>query len=395
MSLIASNMCTTERVSPPSGARPKRAMSRRELLRLERSKKKADALLLAFNAYMADRRPRPLRPASRRQYTHWIRRAMAIAADTDKSLLNADVRTVRFIAGKISAHPASQNGLLNALRVFFDFLRSQGLRKDNPTLELGRPPQHRMHPRPLSLDDRMLYLDAAYQLGIYHHAIACLGFYMGLRRGEIRTLRWVDFFQADGRVWCDVIGKGGKVRREPVHREIVYALAAVREDHRDPKWIFPSPVPQKAGEHVSESWVRTRHEEIVERAGIPHCTLHQLRHTYATGLREKGADVAVVQRALGHENPATTMIYMDVLNEEVGLFVDRLDFRRKPKEARRDDEAGPATGSAGSAGEGAQLAAGAVQELEGPRLHDRRRGARATEEVHRRGPSRQTRDRKP
>lgn len=300
---------------------------------MERSKKKTDALLLAFTAWMADRRPRPLRPSSRTQYVRWIRRALDITAAAEKSLMGADLRTLRFVLGKVPVHPASQNGMTNALRLFFVFLKDQGIRKDNPALELGRPPRMKTSPRPLSMEAICRYLDAAWELSPVHLTIACLGLYMGLRCDEIRTRQWTDFFEADGRLWCDIIGKGGKFRREPVHAEIRRAIERLRGEHNDARWLFPSPFTAKAGEPASTSFIRSRHLEILDKAGLPHCRLHDLRHSFATYLRKNTkADVSLVQKGLGHSSPETTMVYMEVLDEELAEHIDRLDFRKREAE---------------------------------------------------------------
>lgn len=306
---------------------------------MEKSRRKADAVLMSFSAWMADRRPRPLRQATRAQYVRWIKRAMALAADQGKSLMAADTRTLRFLLGQVPVHPASQNGMTHAFRVFFAFLKDQGIRKDNPALELGMAPKLRTAPRPMSLDDAMKYLDAAWSLGPEHYMIATLGLYMGLRQNEIRTRKWRDFFEADGRLWCDIDGKGGKHRREPVHSQVGEAMRMLRNTHRDPTWLFPSPVAARSGEPASPVWVLRRHHAILDAAGLPYTRLHDLRHTFATYLRRRaGADIQVVQQALGHASSSTTEVYVQILPSEVADAVDRLDFRRKEKDGEPDDQ---------------------------------------------------------
>jgi integrase len=325
------------------GTRPKR-VSLTELRQVERSTKKVDTVLLAFSAWMADRRPRPLRPASRTQYVRWVRRAMRIAQAGGYSLMAADVRTVRYICGKVPVDPSSQNGVLNAMSAFFEFLKSQGVRKDNPVAEIGRPPQYRGKPRPLALEDCLKYLEAGWELGPVHWAIATLGIYEGFRHGEMRTRRWVDFFEADGRTWCDVEGKGGRKRRMPLHSEAARAVVWLRQHHRHPTWLFPSPFRARWNEPVSEATMRQRHLEIVDSAGLmpeegserKPPTLHMLRHSFATLLRRGGGDLAVVQKGLGHASPNTSMIYMEVLDSELADAIDRIDIRRMVNEMKEE-----------------------------------------------------------
>lgn len=277
---------------------------------------------------MADRRPRPLSPRSRRQYMKLVRRAMAITNEADKSLVAGDIRTLRFVLGRIAVGTDSQNGMISALSAFFEFLRHTGVRKDNPTKEIGRPPQPKGHPRPISIEDICVYLDTAWELGIYHRTVASFGLYMGLRCTEIRMRQWPDFFEADGRMWCDLVRKGGKKDRQFVHPEIRRNIELLRNEHTDAVWLFPSPIRARAGQPVNEKWPYERHLEIVEAAGIQRCTLHQLRHTYATALRNAGGDLADVQRALDHAKPETTLIYMEVLPSRIADLIERVEYRR-------------------------------------------------------------------
>jgi integrase/recombinase XerD len=324
---------------PRPGARPKRAMSRKELLRLGRSRKKVDALLMAFSAWMADKKPRPLRPQSRYSMTMKIRRAFDIAEAGGVSFLAADVRTIRYVLGTISPEPSTQNTYISAFKLFFAFLKLQGVRKDNPALEIGRPPPKRTLPRPLPIDDVCKYLDAAIELGIEHYTIAVLGLHMGFRREDIRTCQWSMFFEADGRWWCDVRGKGGSFERVGVHEQVRWAVRQLRRAHNDARWLFPTRRPEiNAGEAASPSWIEKMHYEIVDASGIDRVTLHQLRHSYITYLRRSGNDVAVVQKGARHRAIQSTQIYDQVLDDEIADANEGLDFRALAADAQRRRE---------------------------------------------------------
>lgn len=293
---------------------------------MERSRKKIDALMLAFTAYMADRRPRPLSRESRYGYRRRVMKAMEIAQAGGHSILAGDVRTLRFVLGRLSPHPTTQTGYIAALQAFYDFLIQQGLRKDNPAKAVGRPPTLRHAPRPLEMEACRKYETAAIELGVAHETLAIFGLYQGWRRNEIRTARWAWFFQADGRTWCDVTGKGSKIARVPVHSRTETLLGHLREAHNDPIWLFPSPL--KPGEPIGGTWMSNAHHRICEVAGLPlNLRLHQLRHSYATYLRAAGADQALVQLGLRHSDPKSTAIYMAVFPEELAEAQERLFLR--------------------------------------------------------------------
>lgn len=297
----------------------------RYLRRMEASKRRADALVQSFAAWLADRPKRPTTPTTRYLYTSAAQRCMDIAAKGGYSLLAGDVRVVRYVLGQISPHPSTQNHYLSALRSLFEFLREQGLRTDNPAAEVGRPPDLRRTPRPLDVETCRRYEAAAIQLGPIHETIAVLGLYQGWRRDEMRLAQWRWFFEADDRVWADVIGKGGKRERVPVHPRTLAALRRLRDSHRDPTWLFPSP--RAVGEPRSRAWMRVRHLETCRQAGIEdRIVLHQLRHSYATYLRKAGADLALVQLALRHSSPQSTQIYMRVFPEELASVQEQLIY---------------------------------------------------------------------
>lgn len=299
---------------------------------MEASKRRRDALLQSFSAWLADRPRRPVRLATRQTYVSHIQCALAIAEKHGYSLYAGDVRTVRFILGHVSPHPATQNGYLSALRALYEFLQKQGLRADNPALEIGRPPRFVGMPRPLEVEDCIRYEAAALRLGPRYEIIACLGLYQGWRRSEMRYAEWSWFFEHDGRAWADVNGKGGKRARVPVHARTLSALQRLRADHRDPRWLLPSLAAVSAGDPVSAHWLRCAHLRICEAAGITeHLVLHQLRHSYATYLRkEGGADLAIVQLGMRHSSPSSTQIYMRIFPEELADAHTRLRYNADP-----------------------------------------------------------------
>src|SRR5688500_18457220 len=114
MSLPDANIRARPRISRASGTRPNR-VSRRELVRVERNQKRTNVLLLSWSAWMADRRPRPLRADTRRSYLTAVKKAIRLAGQGGYSLLADDVRAVRYVLGKLSPHPGTQNNYRAAL----------------------------------------------------------------------------------------------------------------------------------------------------------------------------------------------------------------------------------------------------------------------------------------
>lgn len=148
-----------------------------------------------------------------------------------------------------------------------------------------------------------------------------LGLLMGLRVSEIVKLR-VEQLDLDSGDALIARAKGDKDRYVPIPSKLIPELAHWIGAQRT-GWLFPSP--KKAGAHLSTRMVQYLVPKAAEAAGIAkHVTPHKLRHTYATTLLTRGADVREVQELLGHSSLAVTEIYLHVLPDRLRGAVERL-----------------------------------------------------------------------
>jgi integrase/recombinase XerD len=213
---------------------------------------------------------------------------------------------------------------LVSLRNFFKFAVSEGERKDDPTLNLESPKIWKKLPTYLTLDEveRLLAQpDTSKPLGLRDKAMLELLYSTGLRVSELVGLRIGDLQVQAGCLRC--IGKGDKERLVPVGRQ---ALAAVQDYLRDsrPKLIArnPRPVPflfvNARGGKMSRVGFWKNLAAYGRRAGLRgRLTPHKLRHSFATHLLERGADLRSVQLMLGHADISTTQIYTHVIQERL------------------------------------------------------------------------------
>lgn len=88
--------------------------------------------------------------------------------------------------------------------------------------------------------------------------------------------------------------------------------------------MFPSPRDPDAA--ASYCWTYNTVKRVGVDAGVAGLSPHPLRHTYATLLMETGANLRVVQEALGHASVATTQIYTRVRSADMRSAVDRIDL---------------------------------------------------------------------
>ncbi|MDI3317419.1 MAG: site-specific tyrosine recombinase XerD [Bacillota bacterium] len=219
-----------------------------------------------------------------------------------------------------------------ALRAFYRFLQREGVRRDNPAREVGRPALPRRLPHVLTVEevDRLLETPpAATPRGCRDRAMLELMYASGLRVSELVQLNLNDLDLEEEVVRC--WGKGARERIVPVGSRALAALRLYLE------WARP----RLAGGRRQEAlFVNARGGRLTRqgfwkllrayarRAGIRQAiTPHTLRHSFATHLLENGADLRSVQELLGHADIATTQIYTHLTKG----FIDEVYRRSHPR----------------------------------------------------------------
>ncbi len=154
----------------------------------------------------------------------------------------------------------------------------------------------------------------------------------GLRRCEVLGLRMTDLKFGDRRVFI-VEGKGGHQRQVPVSKRFFDSVANYLHDERPDHALTDRVFVVLKGPNTGKPLSAKGLDQIVlsarERAGLAHCTCHELRHTCLTRLREAGMSLEAVQAQAGHRSIESTRIYLhlsnDWLADEYLRAVDALD----------------------------------------------------------------------
>ena len=143
----------------------------------------------------------------------------------------------------------------------------------------------------------------------------------GLRLSECLSLTVHDIKPEEGKLWIRG-GKGGKDRMVPIAAEMIEDLRRYWKIHRHPLLLFPNvgrgncaadQVPARMQVATSPMPISSLQRLMVlarKELGIEHCTVHTLRHSFATHMVESGASIHTVKDLLGHKNIQTTMIYL-------------------------------------------------------------------------------------
>jgi integrase/recombinase XerC len=207
---------------------------------------------------------------------------------------------------------------LASLRSFFRFAQREGLVDGNPAKPLRNPRPDRKLPYCLTTDEiaRLLNTPAADEpLGRRDRAILEVMYSAGLRVSETVGINDEDLDLETGLV--RVRGKGKKERLAPLGS---YAVRAVRAWLRVRKLASSEPTDgmapvfvNKFGKRLTTRSVARMLEKHLKLSDLDlRTTPHTLRHSFATHLLDRGADIRSVQELLGHKSLVTTQIYTHV-----------------------------------------------------------------------------------
>ncbi len=271
--------------------------------------------------------------AYRRDLGRLMRYAAAgdrLAANLSRSDLEAFVRET--MASGLS--PTSTARLVAATRGFYRFLRLIDGVTANPAEDLRAPRTFTALPRFLSLEDVDALLaapDPTEPAGLRDRALIEVLYATGLRVSELVNLRLIDVHLDRAYVQC--IGKGSKQRVVPLGDE---AIAWVRRylaearprliGRRETPWLF---VNARRGGRLTRGGFWKLLKAHGRRAGVRESlSPHVLRHSFATHLLERGADLRAIQAMLGHADLSTTQIYTHVLEARLRQVYDTFHPRR-------------------------------------------------------------------
>jgi len=232
---------------------------------------------------------------------------------------------VDFLAGlyrqKLESKSVARH--LVSLRNFFRFAQIQELIPADPSINLESPKIRRSLPGYLRLEEveRLLAQpDAKTPFGLRDRAMLEVLYSAGLRVSELVGLRVSDLDTKVGCVRC--IGKGDKERIVPIGKKALGMVERYLRDAR-PKLIGKAASSatlfvNRRGGALSRVGVWKILSGYGRRAGlrVP-LTPHMLRHSFATHLLERGADLRCVQLMLGHADISTTQIYTHVVEERL------------------------------------------------------------------------------
>jgi integrase/recombinase XerD len=240
---------------------------------------------------------------------------------------------VGFIHGESQAGLSARSlaRLISALRSFFRFLVLSGFVRTDATAQLTTPSTWLALPKFLTVAEAEALLQAPDEKkprGVRDRAMLEVLYGSGLRVSELAALKLAEINLEDGFLVCR--GKGGKERIVPLGRSSGRALRRYLAEVRpglDPggrEELFLS----RRGRPFTRQGVWKLLRQHAGTAGLAaRISPHVLRHSFATHLLERGADLRSVQLMLGHSQITTTQIYTHVTRERLRRVYDKFHPR--------------------------------------------------------------------
>ncbi len=212
---------------------------------------------------------------------------------------------------------------MSSIKGFWKYLEDSNYIEKNPTEKLYPVKKSRKLPSVLSFEEIEKILQSVNTdtyLGIRDRAILELFYSSGLRVTELINLKISDLFFEDEVI--RVFGKGSKERIIPIGQSAIYWINQYLKSSRpllekkmkSQNYVFLN----KRGTKLSRMWVWKIFNYYANQAGIKkEIHPHTFRHSFATHLIERGADLRAVQEMLGHADISTTQIYTHIDREYI------------------------------------------------------------------------------
>ncbi|HEY1910383.1 MAG TPA: site-specific tyrosine recombinase XerD [Vicinamibacterales bacterium] len=268
-------------------------------------------------------------------YGRDLRALLAFAAGVERSAESLDRAALEeFVREQMTAglSPRSVARMVASVRGFYRFLVLDRRLTSNPADDLRPPRAWPSLPKFLSVDevDRLLAQpDVASPLGLRDRAMIELLYATGLRVSELVGVRQSDLHLSEHYLTC--VGKGSKERLVPIGEQASEWIERYRSNGR-PQLLKGAASPRLFLNARGGALSRIGFWKALKRygleAGLPRSlSPHVLRHSFATHLLERGADLRAIQLMLGHADLSTTQIYTHVLEARLRTIYDRFHPR--------------------------------------------------------------------
>ena len=207
---------------------------------------------------------------------------------------------------------------INAVKFYYEKV----LKREKFFWEIPRPKKAQQLPKVFSQDDVAAIINNAQNKK--HKVMLMLAYSAGLRISEVVTLKT---YEIDSRRMTIFISaaKGKKDRLVSLSPVLLVMLREYAIEYKPGKkgYLFEG---NEKGSHYSTRSLQEVIQSAKKKAGIMKPgSIHALRHSFATHLIEKGTDITMIQKLLGHNDIKTTLIYLHTSNKDLLKIISPLD----------------------------------------------------------------------
>lgn len=221
---------------------------------------------------------------------------------------------------------------ISCLKQFYMFLFSENIIKTNPSIDMDHPKREANLPKPLAIADLETLMAQAKadftEEGIRNYCILEILYSTGMRVSEVLTLKLSIVLnpieKMDDMQTILIKGKGNKERLVIFNTEALKALdhyLDVRDQFtkgRQSDYLFPSFKKNGSPTHLTRQMFFIILKRLALAANLDPDTVspHKIRHSFASHILHRGANLRVVQELLGHSDISSTQIYTKVLSSQ-------------------------------------------------------------------------------
>ena len=219
-----------------------------------------------------------------------------------------DIMAYRVAISKLAKKTIAKK--ISVLRSFFEYKRSMGAKIITRGDEQIKTPKSL--PKPIHRELIQKALNGC--ISTDEKLLVVMLYSLGLRISELEHMKISDISME----WVKVVsGKGGKDRMIPLLPEVREILTKHLEATKNKTFVF-----EDKAQPLSQNCLRYKSTKIFERVGVK-ATPHQLRHSFASDLINKGARIVDVSELLGHKEVTTTQIYTKLsMNKKLFSYLD-------------------------------------------------------------------------
>lgn len=243
-------------------------------------------------------------------YAWALKKIESLTGKPIDTLTEQDAEVLLTIMDRKGLATATRAQMMAAGRGVFDWaIATSRYDERHPFDGIAAPTIKRVLPTILTKDQVQTFFQSFDS--VKYHVFFSLMYYCGLRIGEVASLTRTNVKEN----YLIIRGKGEKERKVPVPHSVWLLLQRYMAVHTASDYVFYA---SQTNEPMTLNAAYAAFHRAKEVCGLPaQLHPHNLRHTSATHLQRSSRDITITQKFLGHANPATTMLYAQIADEDV------------------------------------------------------------------------------